>query len=402
MADQKVTDITAVATPAATDTLYVVQGSTDKKATISQYIAVGATDNAVVRADGTGTATVQGSSVIINDAAASNVTVTTPAGTAVTIAPTAPATAASTTAGVGVTLTASAATAGNTNAGAAAGGAVTITAGNAARFTSGNANGGAVTISAGTGIGTGTSGNVTLSGAQAIIPNGTAALPGIAFNGASNAGFYNNSGTIEACTNGVSRWKTHVTLGDIYFTGGNLQIIGSNASATTPGYTFQGDLDTGIGYAGANAISMIAGGASIEQITTTGPVVQGGNGATWQRGFATELLTLSTSGTTTDTSANLLPANSIIEAVVARVTTTITTATNWKLGDATTAGRFTAANGTLTAGTTDIGLVHIDQTGAAGPRQTAAAKVRVTCTGTPGAGAVRITVFYRQFVAPTS
>ena len=125
-------------------------------------------------------------------------------------------------------------------------------------------------------------------------------------------------------------------------------------------------------------------------------------GAVWTRGVASEVITLSTSGTTTDSSANLLPANSIIEAVVARVTTTITTATDWKLGDATTPGRFTAANSNLTAGTTAVGLVHVDQAGAAGPRQTTAAKVRVTTTGTPGAGVIRVTVFYRQFTPPAS
>jgi hypothetical protein len=133
------------------------------------------------------------------------------------------------------------------------------------------------------------------------------------------------------------------------------------------------------------------------------PIVHSpGSGTTWTLGNATELLTLSTSGTTTDTSANLLPANAIIEAVVARVTTTITTATDWKLGDATIAGRFSAANAVMTAGSTIVGTVHADQTGTSGPRQTAAAKVRVTTTGTPGAGVVRITVYYRQFVAPTA
>lgn len=126
------------------------------------------------------------------------------------------------------------------------------------------------------------------------------------------------------------------------------------------------------------------------------------NGGYWERGSASELLTLSTGGATTDTSANLLPANAIIEAVVARVTTTITTATDWKLGDATIAGRFSAANATLVAGTTQVGLVHVDLTGTSGPRQTAAAKVRVTTTGTPGAGAIRIVVFYRKFIPPTS
>ena len=126
------------------------------------------------------------------------------------------------------------------------------------------------------------------------------------------------------------------------------------------------------------------------------------NNATWGHGEASELLTLSTLGTTTDTSANLLPANSIIESVVARITTTITTATSWQLGDATTAGRFTAANSTMVAGTTDIGLVHVDVAGAGGPRQTAAAKLRVTTVGTPGAGVIRVTVFYRKFTPPTS
>jgi hypothetical protein len=125
-----------------------------------------------------------------------------------------------------------------------------------------------------------------------------------------------------------------------------------------------------------------------------------GEAITW--GAVSENLTLSTSGATTDTSANLLPANAIIESVVARVYTTIATATDWKLGDATIAGRFSAANATLVAGTQQIGLVHVDQAGTSGPRQTAAAKVRVTTTGTPSAGAIRITVFYRRFTAPTS
>lgn len=126
------------------------------------------------------------------------------------------------------------------------------------------------------------------------------------------------------------------------------------------------------------------------------------NGAQWVQGQLSESITLSTSSATTDSVANLLPANSIIESVVARVTTTITTATDWKLGDATTSGRFSAVNSSMTAGTTQVGLVHIDQSGTAGPRQTSAAKLRITTTGTPGAGVVRVTVFYRQFVPPTS
>lgn len=126
------------------------------------------------------------------------------------------------------------------------------------------------------------------------------------------------------------------------------------------------------------------------------------NGGSWTRGYLSEELTLSTIGTTTDTVGNLLPANAIIEAVVARVTVAITTATDWKLGDATIAGRFAAANAVMTLGSTSIGTVHADQTGTSGPRQVAAAKVRVTTTGTPGAGKIRVTVFYRVFVPPAS
>lgn len=184
---------------------------------------------------------------------------------------------------------------------------------------------------------------------------------------------------------------------------GTFQIL--TATATTLTFSFYGPDASGSSQTG----TAIQYGTSQFNVSSRGAVTHNGNdtllganGEQWVHGSSTELLTLSTSGTTTDTSANLLPANSIIEAVVARVTTTITTATNWKLGDPTTAGRFTAADAVMTANETQVGLVHIDQVGAAGPRQTAAAKVRVTTTGTPGAGAIRITVFYRQFVAPTS
>jgi hypothetical protein len=122
-------------------------------------------------------------------------------------------------------------------------------------------------------------------------------------------------------------------------------------------------------------------------------------GARWVHGSISELLTLSTSGTTTDSSADLLPADSVIEAVVARITTAIVTATDWKLGDATVSGRFAAANSTRTLGTTEVGTVHIGQSGTSGPRQVSAAKLRVTTTGTPSAGVIRLTVFYSQFIA---
>ena len=119
-----------------------------------------------------------------------------------------------------------------------------------------------------------------------------------------------------------------------------------------------------------------------------------------------EVLTLSTGGLTTDTTANLLPANSLILAVNTVITTTITTATNWAVGDPTTSARFSAANATKTAGTNQVGITQWSgaiTTLAAGPSQASAAKVRITCTGSnPGAGAIAIQVVSLAFTAPTS
>lgn len=133
--------------------------------------------------------------------------------------------------------------------------------------------------------------------------------------------------------------------------------------------------------------------------------VSGANGSTQNVAVIEELLTLDTGAGFTDSVGDLLPANSLILCVTARVTTSITTATAWKLGDATTTGRFAADNATMTAGATSIGFAHLQgavSTDAAGPVQTAAAKLRVTTTGTPGAGAVRLSVYYLQGVASTS
>jgi hypothetical protein len=115
-------------------------------------------------------------------------------------------------------------------------------------------------------------------------------------------------------------------------------------------------------------------------------------------------LTLSTGGLTTDTAATFLPANSVIEAVTAYVTTTITTTTNWALGDAGLATRFSAASTGLSAGSTVIGLNHRDTAATTpGPVQAAAAALRVTCSGAnPGAGAIRIFVFYKKYSAPSA
>lgn len=157
----------------------------------------------------------------------------------------------------------------------------------------------------------------------------------------------------------------------------------------------------GVAAIGSGAFAAVDGTVSCAQ-----EIINDANGGQWISGYTSELITLSTSGLTTDSVGNLLPANSVIQAVVAEVVTTITTATNWAVGDGTTAARFVSADSTLTAGEKQIGINHLKggvSTDAAGPTQVAAAKVRITCTGSnPGAGQVRVTVFYQSFVAPTS
>jgi hypothetical protein len=114
------------------------------------------------------------------------------------------------------------------------------------------------------------------------------------------------------------------------------------------------------------------------------------------------ITTLNTTATTTNTGQSCLPVNAIIDAVVYRITTSITTAANFQIGDSTTAGRFCSAQTTLTVGTTGICFAQADQTGAPGPRQTSATSVRVTTNVNPGAGAIRLIVHYHTWTAPTS
>ena len=132
--------------------------------------------------------------------------------------------------------------------------------------------------------------------------------------------------------------------------------------------------------------------------------VYGANGGYWEHGVNSELLTIAAAAST-DTTANLLPANAVIEAVVVRVTTVIPTAATFTVGDATTAARF-ATGVAVAADTTAVGLSHRqpDVAAAAGPVQTTAAKVRITPNAQPAAatGVVRIEVFFSRFVAPTS
>jgi hypothetical protein len=157
-----------------------------------------------------------------------------------------------------------------------------------------------------------------------------------------------------------------------------------------------------------NAKIKVAGGITLDGISNDRATWTTTQNATVKDGLASELITLSTGGTTTDSTAFLLPANSVIDAVSWYVETAITGAgvTGFQIGDATQAQRFQSTFSTLTAGQSGVGLNHRDPTVATanlGPVQTTAVKVRITAIGgTPTAGKIRVVVCYRTFTAPTS
>jgi hypothetical protein len=151
--------------------------------------------------------------------------------------------------------------------------------------------------------------------------------------------------------------------------------------------------------------TLLGGGASFSSgaASPLGDVFFAGIGAThgeyFQESSSSELLTLSTVATTTDTTGNLLPASSVILAVDTIVTTGITTATSFSVGDATTGTRFANALASIGANSKNVGLAHWNS---ALITQIAAAKVRITTNVNPGSGVVRITTHYLTFNPPQS
>lgn len=105
------------------------------------------------------------------------------------------------------------------------------------------------------------------------------------------------------------------------------------------------------------------------------------------------IVTLSTSGATT-TSTCFIPSLYYNQGSAARVTTTITTATDWEVGALGKLASFTTANSTLTAGTTAFttqGAYAMNLT--TGATANSLVAVLITTTGTAGAGAIHVKVW---------
>lgn len=241
----------------------------------------------------------------------------------------------------------------------------------------------ASTIQFGPGAGSGTSTDTRLGRA------GAAGVLGLAQGNPSNACEFRVYGTSDA-TQGTPTNSEYV---DIDWSS-SVGRVGTKKTGSGTVRSFA--IQTG----GTNALTV----DTSQNIVAAAGVGMPGSGATHSETLtvqsASELLTLDTSGLTTDTSANLLPANSIILAVDTYVQTEITGLTStYAVGDASSSARFSSPSAVLTAGASEVG---INQFNAGNASQGSAAKVRITTVGIPTAGKIRITVHYMQFGAPTS
>lgn len=129
----------------------------------------------------------------------------------------------------------------------------------------------------------------------------------------------------------------------------------------------------------------------------------GGGGAETALTSEYEILTLSTSGTTTATVKSMAFAKSRIRAIYWRVMTTIATATDFSIkvtggNNFVAIGTATTAQTALTASSSGVLVpaTYADQFNAA------ATTVTVTTTGTPTAGSLRLVVVQERYIPPTS
>lgn len=182
-------------------------------------------------------------------------------------------------------------------------------------------------------------------------------------------------------------------------------------ASNAPAIVFSGDTTTGWGWRSSGILSaftgagerlrisgtvMAAQGVSLDEVATDGVSRISSNMST------PTALTLNTGAVTTAT-GNIIPANSIIDAILIRVNTTITTAANFTVKPTggnvfVQIGTATSSNTVLTAGTTYVlvSAAHADQYNAS------ANSVTITTNANPGAGVLRIVVVSRTLTPPSS
>lgn len=235
--------------------------------------------------------------------------------------------------------------------------------------------------------------------------------------------------------NGVLRGPLPISFGNALSVSSSavtstVPILAGDGSASAPSYSFASDPTYGV-YKTATALRITIAGSNSHLFTSSGFFIRsdsaaimfganddvtlsrlsatalGLNGSLSHTGangqaFAdvqslTELTTIA-AAPTTDTTIQM-PANSVVLGVSVRVTTVIPTATSFSVGDSGSATRFSTANVSVAAGSTDPG------TKAGAYYNASALSIRLTMNGgTPAAntGRVRVTIYYYTITPPTS
>jgi len=130
------------------------------------------------------------------------------------------------------------------------------------------------TVTGATSVTLPTSGTLWSSAGVILGPDGTESLPAFSFASQPNMGIARFSGTNMAfVVNGVSQLS--ISLGYIIPQG--RIAVGESGDATAPGYSWLGDVDTGIFHV-ANVQGFCAGGVEVFRHTTTDLVMASGKG----------------------------------------------------------------------------------------------------------------------------
>jgi len=206
--------------------------------------------------------------------------------------------------------------------------------------------------------------------------------------------------TFNFNTTGSNNTAVGVRAGSYFGSGTSGLTISENS--TFIGYQARagGNSQTNQVVIGYDAIGNGSDTTTIGNSSTTGTYLNGpstflvgANNQSTQLGQSTTLLSALSNATVTAT--NLIPANCILLGVTARVTTAITGATTFDIGDGTTANRF--------GNDIAIALNTTAQNCIAPALITAATNVVLTANGSNfTGGAVRLTAHYMTLVAPTS
>jgi hypothetical protein len=207
----------------------------------------------------------------------------------------------------------------------------------------------------------------------------------------------------NAQTNNYIQGSLNFTAADIWVGNAitnqqNTLMTANQTLAAQSGYSFLEDSNTGITRPGADLMGFVAGGTELARLSASGlAVARGANAQTITPRLATTSVN-TTSGATV-TATNLIPAGALVLGVTTRVTTAVTGATTFKVGDGTDDDRWGAAVA-IALNTTSANTATTVTTPTIYPSATS---VVLTANGSNfSGGAVRITVHYLEIGAPTS